>query len=96
MFVFVTFHYFEFSFHYFYIFAPYSVFCKHKLGSSIIDQIDKNVFIREFLTVANTLLLVATFKFCLITAKWQNATQKPISVSSRSQIRSEKKQNRNK
>ena len=39
---------------YFYILALHSVFGKHKLGSSVNDQIGKTEFITEFLTVANT------------------------------------------
>ena len=40
---------------YFLTLVFYSVFRKHKLRSSAIDQIEKNVFTAEFLTVANTL-----------------------------------------
>ena len=42
----------------FYILVLYSVFGKHKLGSSIIDQIGKTACIAEFLTVANTLVFI--------------------------------------
>ena len=45
---------FDFTIHFF-ILVFYSVFRKHKLRSSVIDQIDKNVFTAEFFTVANTL-----------------------------------------
>ena len=56
MFAFLTFLTFKFHFTiHFYILVLYSVFGKHKLGSSIIDQIGKTVFTAEFLTVANTL-----------------------------------------
>ena len=41
---------------YFCILVLYSVFGKHKLGSSIIDQIEKTAFTTEFFTVANTLV----------------------------------------
>ena len=40
---------------YFYILVLYSVFGKHKLGSSIIEPIGKTAFTAEFLTAANTL-----------------------------------------
>ena len=45
---------FDFSV-YCYTVVFYSVFGKHKLGSSIIDQILKIVFTAKFLTIASTL-----------------------------------------
>ena len=41
---------------YFYILVLHSVFGKHKLGSSTIDQTGKATFIMDVLTVANTLV----------------------------------------
>ena len=41
---------------YFSILVFHSVFRKQKLGSSVIDQIDKTVFTAEFFPVANTLI----------------------------------------
>ena len=52
MFSFLTFPTFNFSFH---LLLLYSVFGKHKLGSSVIDQIGNTAFTAEFFTVANTL-----------------------------------------
>ena len=37
----------------FYILELFPVFTKHKLGSTTIDQINKTVFIAEYLAVAN-------------------------------------------
>ena len=42
---------------YFYILVLYSVFAKHKLGSSVIEEIKNTVLPTEFLTVSNTLRL---------------------------------------